>query len=90
MLNQQTSHRGVVPFHLYDLPQGDLSVYAGVIISNFVDEPFLYEHKHYLKKGREKTITEQDTEQFTKLKQELSDRALLLPQDELLSVRRIS
>jgi formylmethanofuran dehydrogenase subunit E len=44
----------------------------------------------YLKKGREKTMTEQDTEQFTKLKQELSERALLLSQDELLSVRRIS
>jgi hypothetical protein len=50
MLNQQTSHRGVVPFHLYDLPLADLSVYAGVIISNFVDEPFLYEHRHILER----------------------------------------
>lgn len=50
MLNQQTAHQGVVALHLYDLPTADLSVYAGLIISNFVDEPFLHEHRHLLER----------------------------------------
>ena len=44
----------------------------------------------YLAKGREGTRTEQDEVELDKLKQELCDKALALPQDQLLSVRRIS
>jgi hypothetical protein len=44
----------------------------------------------YLKKGREGTMTEEDVEVFTELKLSLSKRAMELPQDELLTVKRIS
>lgn len=44
----------------------------------------------YLKKGREGTMTEQDTETFTEMKLSLCNRALELSQDELLTVKRIS
>jgi hypothetical protein len=44
----------------------------------------------YLAKGRAGTISVQDEGEFSKLKMKLSERALTLPQDELLSVKRIS
>ncbi|EJL46700.1 MULTISPECIES: hypothetical protein [Brevibacillus] len=44
----------------------------------------------YLKKGREQAMTEQDVEAFDKLKLALSRRALALPQDELLAIKRIA
>lgn len=44
----------------------------------------------YLKKGREQAMTEQDVQDFEKLKLALSERAMELPQSELLSVKRIS
>ena len=43
----------------------------------------------YLKKGREQTMTEQDVHDFEKLKLALSERALALPQHELLTIKRI-
>lgn len=44
----------------------------------------------YLKKGRENAMTEQDEEALDQLKLELSERAIALPQDELLVVKRLS
>lgn len=49
--------------------------------------PAFYE---FLKKGRENTMTEQDEKDVEQLKVELFERALQLPQDELLAVKRIS
>ncbi len=43
----------------------------------------------FLKKGREGTTTEQDAEVFGRLKLELAERALALPEQELLDVRKI-
>lgn len=44
----------------------------------------------YLKKGREQAMTEQDVQDFEKLKLALSERAMELAQNELLFVKRIS
>ncbi len=44
----------------------------------------------YLKKGREGTMTKQDTERFELLKAELCELALSLPEEELLEVRAVS
>lgn len=44
----------------------------------------------FLKKGRENTMTEQDEQDVEQLKLDLFERALQLPQDELLAVKRIS
>ena len=43
-----------------------------------------------LKKGRENTLTEQEHEQLDQLKLDLFERAMQLPQDELLAVKRIA
>lgn len=46
---------GLVFLQLYDIPFADLSAYAGVIVTNFVEEAFLLEHKetieNYLNDG---------------------------------------
>lgn len=44
----------------------------------------------YLKRGREGTMTAEDTAANEQLKRELCERALALPQDELLLVERLS
>jgi formylmethanofuran dehydrogenase subunit E len=44
----------------------------------------------FLAKGREGSMTEEEEEEFRELKWSLSQRALALPQEELLSVKRIS
>ncbi|UVI28038.1 hypothetical protein [Paenibacillus spongiae] len=44
----------------------------------------------YLKKGREETMTSEEYEDNEQLKSILCDRALALPQDELLEVKRLS
>ena len=43
----------------------------------------------YLKKGREGTMTEDENEINRQLKEDLCERAMTLPQDELLYVRRL-
>lgn len=48
--------------------------------------PIFYE---YLKKGREGTMTEDENEANRQLKEDLCERALALPQEELLYVRRL-
>ncbi|MET3317939.1 UNVERIFIED_ORG: hypothetical protein ABIC97_001025 [Peribacillus simplex] len=40
--------RGLVFLQLYDIPYADLSAYAGILITNFVEEAFLLDHKHIL------------------------------------------
>lgn len=49
--------------------------------------PVFYE---YLKKGREGALTAEESAANERLKQELCERALALPQDELLEVKRLS
>ncbi|NOU67898.1 hypothetical protein GC096_28125 [Paenibacillus sp. LMG 31461] len=44
----------------------------------------------YLKKGREGTMTEEDTQANEQLKASLCEKALSLPQSELLEVKRLS
>ncbi|SFM21842.1 hypothetical protein SAMN03159341_1219 [Paenibacillus sp. 1_12] len=44
----------------------------------------------YLKKGREGTMTEEDSAANTQLKADLCEKALALPQSELLEVKRLS
>ncbi|MEC0225764.1 FmdE family protein [Paenibacillus alba] len=44
----------------------------------------------YLKKGREGTMTEEDTAAYEQLKASLCEKALSLPQSELLEVKRLS
>lgn len=44
----------------------------------------------YLKKGREGTMTPEDKAANEKLKADLCEKALALPQDELLEVKRLS
>ncbi|MFJ7744923.1 hypothetical protein [Peribacillus sp. NPDC097295] len=39
---------GLVFLQLYDIPFADLSAYAGVIVTNFVEEAFLLEHKEII------------------------------------------
>ncbi|MDF2647957.1 MAG: hypothetical protein K0Q73_3762 [Paenibacillus sp.] len=56
------------------------------LVPNFLPAVFY----DYLKKGREGTMTEQDRAANEKLKAELCEKALALPQDELLAVRRLS
>lgn len=41
---------GLVFLQLYDIPFADLSAYAGVIVTNFVEEAFLLEHKEIIEK----------------------------------------
>lgn len=43
-----------------------------------------------LKKGRDRTMSEQDAAELRKLMAALSEQALTLPEEQLLSVRRIS
>ena len=47
-LNEIDHKRGLVSLNLYDLPYADLSVYAGIIITNFIEEAYLLEHKKHL------------------------------------------
>lgn len=39
---------GLVFLQLYDIPFADFSAYAGVIVTNFVEEAFLLEHKEII------------------------------------------
>ena len=54
-LNDIDRENGLVFLQLYDIPFADFSAYAGVIITNFVEEAFLLEHKsiieNYLNDG---------------------------------------
>lgn len=54
-LNDMDRDNGLVFLQLYDIPYADFSAYAGVIITNFVEEAFLLEHKgiieNYLNDG---------------------------------------
>lgn len=54
-LNDTDRDNGLVFLQLYDIPYADFSAYAGVIITNFVEEAFLLEHKgiieNYLNDG---------------------------------------
>lgn len=54
-LNDIDRENGLVFLQLYDIPYAEFSAYAGVIITNFVEEAFLLEHKsiieNYLKDG---------------------------------------
>ena len=47
-LTDEDRERGLVFLYLYDLPSVDLTVYAGIIITNHVEEQFLLEHKTIL------------------------------------------
>ena len=49
-LQKKDHNLGLVFLNLYDLPYADLSAYAGLIITNFVEEAFLLEHKVILEK----------------------------------------
>lgn len=54
-LSDEDRRRGLTFLYLYDLPYADLRAYAGLIITNLVEEQFLLEHKamleHYLNQG---------------------------------------
>ncbi|CAG7615803.1 hypothetical protein PAESOLCIP111_01828 [Paenibacillus solanacearum] len=63
----------------------DGSAVEVVLQENFLPSVFY----DYLKKGREQTFTEADIAAFDELKLSLSERALALPAEELLYVRRI-
>lgn len=47
-LTDEDRERGLVFLYLYDLPSVDLTAYAGIIITNHVEEQFLLEHKTIL------------------------------------------
>ncbi|KUF36301.1 MULTISPECIES: hypothetical protein [Lysinibacillus] len=47
-LTAEDRERGLVFLYLYDLPYVDLTAYAGIIITNHVEEQFLLEHKMIL------------------------------------------
>lgn len=47
-LNEIDRERGLVSLNIYDLPYVDLSVYTGIIITNFIEEEYLLEHKDVL------------------------------------------
>lgn len=47
-LTAEDYRRGLVFLYLYDLPYADLTAYAGLIITNHVEEQFLLEHKQIL------------------------------------------
>jgi len=47
-LTDEDRRRGLTFLYLYDLPYIDLRAYAGLIITNFVEEQFLLEHKNVL------------------------------------------
>ncbi|WP_342504074.1 hypothetical protein [Lysinibacillus sp. FSL L8-0126] len=47
-LTTEDRERGLVFLYLYDLPYVDLTAYAGIIITNHVEEQFLLEHKMIL------------------------------------------
>lgn len=47
-LTDEDRERGLVFLYLYDLPSVDLTAYAGIIITNHVEEQFLLEHKKIL------------------------------------------
>ncbi|WP_155592151.1 hypothetical protein [Lysinibacillus cavernae] len=49
-LTTEDRERGLVFLYLYDLPYVDLTAYAGVIVTNHVEEQFLLEHKTILDK----------------------------------------
>ncbi|TNJ63213.1 hypothetical protein FE784_26470 [Paenibacillus hemerocallicola] len=67
-----------------------ISTEDGSAVEVVLKEHFLPgEFYDYLKKGREKTMTEADTETFGGLKLALAERALALPLDELLYIRRV-
>ncbi|MGE7988221.1 hypothetical protein [Lysinibacillus fusiformis] len=54
-LTDEDRSRGLTFLYLYDLPYTDLRAYAGLIITNLVEEKFLFEHKslleQYLQQG---------------------------------------
>ncbi|MFY0519401.1 hypothetical protein [Lysinibacillus sphaericus] len=54
-LSAEDRRRGLTFLYLYDLPYADLRAYAGLIITNLVEEQFLLEQKilldQYLKQG---------------------------------------
>ncbi|MCQ6563355.1 hypothetical protein [Paenibacillus mendelii] len=63
----------------------------GVSVEVSLKEDFLpAKFYEYLKKGREETMTLEELEDNEKLKGILCERALALPQDELLEVKRLS
>ncbi|MCY9516383.1 hypothetical protein [Paenibacillus apiarius] len=67
-----------------------LSAGEGAAVEVVLKDNFLpLEFYDYLAKGRNKAMTTQDVEQFDKLKLELSQQALALPQEELLTVKRL-
>lgn len=47
-LTDEDRKRGLTFLYLYDLPYTDLRAYAGLIITNLVEEQFLLEHKNVL------------------------------------------
>jgi len=47
-LTDEDRRRGLTFLYLYDLPYTDLRAYAGLIITNLVEEQFLLEHKAIL------------------------------------------
>lgn len=67
-----------------------ISSHEGAAVEVTLKEDFLppvfYE---YLKKGREGTMTESDAEANRQLKEQCCERALALPQHELLYIRRL-
>lgn len=54
-LTDEDRRRGLVFLYLYDLPYVDLTIYKGIIITNYVEEKFLFEHRdkllQYLEQG---------------------------------------
>lgn len=49
-LTDEDRRRGMTFLYLYDLPYADLNAYEGIIITNFVEEAFLLEHKALLER----------------------------------------
>lgn len=47
-LREDDRKRGLVFIDMYQLPYTDLSAYKGLILTNYVDESFMYEHKNIL------------------------------------------
>lgn len=72
--------------YAYVISTADGKAVEAALRQDFLPSAF-YE---YLKKGRENAMTEQEEEDFDRLKLELSERALALSVDELLIVKRIS
>ncbi|MFC5701237.1 aspartate/tyrosine/aromatic aminotransferase [Cohnella faecalis] len=54
-LSKEMRQTGLSSVMLYDLPYTDLSAYAGVVLTNYIDEEYLYEHRsiihHFLQSG---------------------------------------